>query len=65
MHGESTYTQDWTRGACHIVIGSESHGISAELATYISHPVTIPRVGMAESLNAGIATGILLDTMTR
>jgi TrmH family RNA methyltransferase len=27
---------------------------------FISHPISIPRIGEAESLNAAVATGIIL-----
>ncbi len=42
-----------------LVMGSESHGISAEVMSLLTEKVTIPRYGAAESLNVGIATGIL------
>lgn len=42
-----------------IVMGSESHGISKRTQKYINEFVTIPRFGDAESLNVGIATGII------
>ena len=50
-----------------IVIGSESHGIKKEVLPYITHPVTIPRVGdsMTESLNAAVAGAIIMAEMTR
>ena len=50
-----------------IVIGSESHGIREMVLPYITHPVTIPRIGgsATESLNAAIATAIILAEMTR
>jgi TrmH family RNA methyltransferase len=48
-----------------LVIGSESHGILEETEKYITETVTIPRIGKAESLNAAIATGILLDNIFR
>lgn len=50
-----------------LVIGSESHGIRAEMLPNITHPITIPRVGgsMTESLNAAVAGGILMAEMTR
>ena len=50
-----------------IVIGSESHGIRPEVLPYITHPVTIPRVGgsATESLNAAVAGGIIIAEMTR
>jgi TrmH family RNA methyltransferase len=44
-----------------IVIGNESKGISPEIKRIISHPITIEKIGLAESLNAGVATGIILS----
>ncbi len=43
-----------------IVIGNESKGISAEIFEQVDVKITIPRVGKAESLNAAVATGIIL-----
>lgn len=43
-----------------ILMGSESHGISAELEKILTHKITIPKYGKAESLNVAIATSILL-----
>lgn len=50
-----------------IVIGSESHGIRAEVLPYITHPITIPRVGgsATESLNAAVAGAIIIAEMTK
>ncbi|MEL7147782.1 MAG: RNA methyltransferase [Bacteroidota bacterium] len=42
-----------------ILMGNESKGISDTLKTHITTPVSIPRIGGAESLNVAIATGIL------
>ncbi len=44
-----------------IVIGNESKGISQEIKQMVTQPVTIPRIGEAESLNAAVATGIILS----
>lgn len=44
-----------------LLIGSEGKGISAELQKHITLKVSIPRYGAAESLNAAVAAGILLD----
>jgi RNA methyltransferase, TrmH family len=44
-----------------LVIGNESKGISEEINKLITHPLTIPKVGGAESLNAAVATGIILS----
>ena len=50
-----------------LVIGSESHGIRANVLPCITHPITIPRVGgsATESLNAAIAGAIIIAEMTR
>ena len=48
-----------------ILIGSESHGISADLSVLVTQKVTIPRYGRAESLNASIATAVILDNVRR
>ena len=44
-----------------IVIGNESQGISEEIRKFANVQITIPRKGKAESLNAAIATGIILS----
>ena len=50
-----------------LVIGSESHGIRADVLPCITHPVTIPRAGgsLTESLNAAVAGAILMAEMTK
>ncbi|MGI9137502.1 MAG: TrmH family RNA methyltransferase [Sediminibacterium sp.] len=45
-----------------LIIGNESKGIRSNLQPYIKYPVTIPSFGKAESLNAAVATGILLSS---
>ena len=48
-----------------LVIGSEGHGISPELAAALDHRVTVPLLGRVESLNAAVAAGVLLQILTR
>jgi TrmH family RNA methyltransferase len=43
-----------------LMIGNESKGVSKDLIKYITHPIRIPKYGQAESLNAAVATGVLL-----
>ena len=43
-----------------IVIGNESNGIHENILSLAAERVTIPRFGHAESLNAAVATGIIL-----
>ena len=44
-----------------VVIGNESKGISAEILQLATMKITIPKKGKAESLNAAVATGIILS----
>ncbi|RYY59794.1 MAG: RNA methyltransferase [Chitinophagaceae bacterium] len=44
-----------------IIIGNESKGIDPLILDMVSHKITIPRIGHAESLNAAVATGIILS----
>ncbi len=44
-----------------LVIGSEGNGISEAILPIITHPITIPKIGGAESLNAAVATGIIVS----
>lgn len=44
-----------------IVFGNESQGISPEVLNYCTDKITIPKKGKAESLNAGVAAGIVLS----
>ena len=50
-----------------LVIGSESHGIRKDVLPFITHPITIPRIGgsVTESLNAAVAGAILMAEMTK
>ncbi len=44
-----------------IVIGNESKGISPRILELVDVKITVPRIGNAESLNAAVATGIILS----
>lgn len=44
-----------------IIIGNESKGVSDELLDLVNEKITIPKIGEAESLNAAVATGIILS----
>ena len=60
LQGEDVHATNFAK-ACMIVIGNESRGISEEVEKFISKKITIPQIGKAESLNAAIATAIVLD----
>lgn len=46
-----------------ILIGNESKGVHEDLLKLTSHQITIPRFGCAESLNAAVASGIILSQL--
>ena len=43
-----------------LIIGNEANGISDEVMQLVNEKITIPKIGKAESLNAAVATGIIL-----
>ncbi len=63
LQGDNIHAKKWIPDWGYLVIGSEAHGISKNLEPYITDKITIPRFGFAESLNAGIATAVILDRM--
>jgi len=64
LDGENIHHTQFTDSG-YIVIGNEANGISEEITKLITHKITIPRFGGAESLNAGIATAVVLDNIFR
>ena len=48
-----------------LVVGSEGHGISAELEIALDRRLTLPLGGNVESLNAAVAAGLLLFVLSR
>jgi TrmH family RNA methyltransferase len=64
MNGKSLYETSLPASGV-LLIGNEGAGISDELMKYVNTAVTIPRLGGAESLNAGIATAIICDSWAR
>lgn len=64
LHGRSLYeTTAFEHGV--ILMGNESKGIKPELLALSTSQITIPRIGAAESLNAAVATGIILSHFTQ
>ena len=48
-----------------IVIGNEANGVSREILEYADEKIKIPMLGKTESLNASVATGIVLYEYVR
>jgi TrmH family RNA methyltransferase len=66
MEGKNVYQVKWSDSAV-LIIGNESNGLRPETANLLSEKVTIPKsaTSSAESLNAGIAAGILINEYYR
>ncbi len=62
LNGSSVYTTTFQFPSI-LIIGNESKGISKEIKELTTHPITIDKIGLAESLNASIAAGIILSHM--
>ena len=59
----SIYTVDYKKKA--IVIGNEANGVSKEVLDLADEKVKIPMLGKTESLNAAVATGVMLYEYVR
>ncbi len=60
---ENIYEMDYNKKV--IVIGNESKGVSKDILEVSDTKVKIPMLGKTESLNAGIATGVMLYEYVR
>lgn len=66
LHGENLYQSSFSSAnGGFLLIGNESVGIRPYLHSHLTHRVTIPRLGRAESLNAAVATGILCSWLIK
>jgi TrmH family RNA methyltransferase len=65
LGGESLYDFKFPSEGGYMVMGNESNGVGREVEKFVTHKITIPRFGEAESLNVGIATAVILDNMRR
>jgi RNA methyltransferase, TrmH family len=62
--GSAYYDVNWQEPSG-LIIGSEAHGVGAELASLATGKVRIPMPGQAESLNAAMAATVLLFEIVR
>lgn len=63
---ENIYDVDFERKKWwYLIIWNESHWISQNLEKFITKKITIPKIWWAESLNAWVATWIILDNIFR
>ena len=64
LAGDNIYQEDLRQDAF-LVMGNESKGISPQIEKYITHAVSIPGRGGAESLNVAVSTAVVLDNFFR
>lgn len=62
-NSESIYNIDLNRKA--IIIGNEANGVSKEVFDIVDEKTKIPMLGKTESLNAAVATGVILYEYVR
>ena len=65
LRGERSYTQEDYRRPCAFLIGNEGNGLSDSLAGRADRLVRIPMAGKVESLNAAIASAVLMYEANR
>ncbi|TXH24200.1 MAG: RNA methyltransferase [Cyclobacteriaceae bacterium] len=64
LNGADAHAFNFGNGGI-VVIGNEANGISNDVERFVTQKITIPRFGQAESLNAAIATAVILDNIRR
>ncbi len=64
LDGESIYKTQWGSEGL-VILGNEGRGISPEVIKKINKPVTIPRIGEAESLNVAVSAAIFCAELVR
>jgi tRNA G18 (ribose-2'-O)-methylase SpoU len=65
LHGAHNFDEIKFNPKRVLLVGSESHGITADLLNICDKRIKIPPKGKAESLNMAIATGIILSRMVK
>jgi RNA methyltransferase, TrmH family len=60
LNGLSVHNIEKTKEGI-LIIGNESKGIQPSIIDLANEKITIPKIGQAESLNAAVATGIILS----
>lgn len=60
---KAIYDVDYEKSA--VIIGNEANGVSQELLELANERIKIPMTGKTESLNAAVATGVILYEINR
>jgi TrmH family RNA methyltransferase len=64
LDGDNVHNIEFSKSGL-LVIGNEAQGISKVVEKKVTQRITIPKRGGAESLNASVATAIILDNVFR
>lgn len=64
LEGENIYSKEKIVHGV-LLLGNEGRGISSENRQYITQAISIPKFGLAESLNVAVASGILVSEFKR
>lgn len=65
LDGENNYDQEDYTGDTGFLIGNEANGLSEEIASMADRYIKIPMMGQVESLNAAVASSILMFETAR
>lgn len=65
LDGENVFKIEMSFQKLVLMIGNEANGLSDAALSFATHRVRIPMAGGTESLNAGVASGILLYELLR
>lgn len=64
LDGNSIYETNWGKQGL-IILGNEGKGITEEVIKKITQPITIPRIGHAESLNVAVSAAIFCSEIAK
>jgi len=64
LDGSPIYDTDFGQEGL-VVLGNEGNGISTAVLPHVTHRVTIPRIGNAESLNVAISAALFCSELAR
>lgn len=65
LGGDDVHQLNFGTAGGYVVMGNEANGIGPAVESLVTNRVTIPRYGLAESLNVSIATAVILDNLRR
>lgn len=65
LEGKTFYDEQDYRKGCAFLIGNEGNGLSEEMAARADVKIRIPMYGQVESLNAAVATSVLMYEASR